>query len=192
MVIFPTESKKKEDMKKIKVIYSSWFLPQRHQAMQASHEKVTCILVEMMSASTLFHVSVPSSWFYLWHSTWLLLLLEPLTVMGVRQHSEYRSAWVWQNGRRMTGKRRENRILSEGCRNIKSSTWQEITPNPTALNMNHCNELSVEVYPKTVQKLSLVKTQSLFCLWQSIIPSIYTDTQGIFACGCLFWYLICF
>lgn len=145
--------------------------------MQPSHEKVTYILVEMMSASTLFHVSVPSSWSYLWHSTGLLLILELPTVMGVRQHSEYWSTWVWQNGRRMTGKRRENRVLSEGCRNIKSSTWQEITPNPAALNMNHCNELSVEVYPKTVQKFSLVKTQLLFCLWQSITPSIYTDTQ---------------
>lgn len=134
----------------------------------------------MMAASNLVYVWALSSWFLLWHSTGLLPLVGPVTAMGIRQCGEYQSSRVWQNGRRMTGKRRENHILSKGCRNIKSNTWQEITPNPAALNMNHCNELCVEAYLKTVQKLSLVKTQSLSCLhlWQHITPTIFTDTWG--------------
>lgn len=76
-------------------------------------------------------------------------LVEPVTAMGVRQHSECQSFWVWQNGR-MTEKRRQNHILSEACRNLKSNSWQEITRNPAALNMNHHNELSMQVLLKTV------------------------------------------
>lgn len=108
----------------------------------------------MMAASTLCLSSLLLVFSVRQH--WAALLVEPVTVVSVKQLSKYQSSWVWQNGR-MTEKRRQNHVLSKACRNIKSYSWQEITPNPAALNMNHHNELCIKVLLKTVQKFTFSK-----------------------------------
>lgn len=143
----------------------------------------------MMAASTLCLSSLLLVFSVRQHRA--ALPVEPVTAVGVKQLSEYQSSWVWQNGR-MTEKRRQNHILSKACRNIKSNSWQEITPNPAALNMNHHNELCIEVLLKTVQKLCtalLVKSQLLpcLCLWQHITATVFTGTQVF----CLYlWFFV--
>lgn len=185
-VIFQTESKKKEEMKRINFFPILPPVASSHVALSCKghldfswNDGSKCFGLSLGSFLLVFavthHGAAPACW--------------ACYSNGCKATCEYQSSRVWQNGRRMTEKRRENHILSEACRNIKSNTWQEITPNPAALNMNHCNELCVEVYLKTVQKLSLVKTELLSCLWQHISPTIFTGTQGFFACSCVFWYL---